>query len=425
MAMVEEHVFAGVSFPGRPKIKEIAQELQRQKSARKDAVIRSDRMELKLYDNQFLLDVPFPKQRHLVPMSATAWNQLWGWMGLPKRSGYYNWLMKGAQHMPRTQREREKIDSTAHWGQALSTVNDFLRTEAEHRTVRLMDKPSGERYCRAMLSDKYKIIPNDQYFEAIVDRLLDAKAEIWHARLSEDKFMIYAVAPELSAQVQTERSFDPGDGWQSRWYGEKGDVYNAALSAWNSQAMLRRVCANYCVWQDIVTKTHVGRRRGDEQLLSEETIRLENKVFFEKIRDYVESTFEAERFQKIVDAVNGATEDGVDPEKAEEAAESLQLVYGLSDERMKRIRQLFYQEGDYSRHGLSNAVTRAAHDGDVEAESGFEMERTGAEIMRTPVEKILYKGAKLRDSKAAKEQRGSSRVLAGVSSGNDEFFDIE
>lgn len=425
---IEEHVYAGITFPGRHEVKKIAVELQRQKQARKDAVIRSDRMEIRLLDNQMVLDVPYKSEKLLVPLTGNAWGHLLGWMGLEKRSGYYKWLMQGSRNPPRSEKMREKTDVRAHWENARVVFNDFLHTEKTHRLVRMMDTDNGETFCRAFLSDKYKVVSNSDFFEAIVDRLLDVGAEIWHARLSEDKFMVYAVSPGLAAQVNTERSFDPGDGWKSRWYGEKGDVYNAALSAWNSetgsggygiaQAILRRVCQNYCVWQDIIAKSHIGRRRGEEELLSDETIRKENEVFFLKIRDYVVNTFNADEFQKVVDAVEGATRDPVPPEKAEELAEALQLTYELSEERSRRIKQLFYQTGDYSRHGLSNAVTLAAHDDNLNPDVGFDLERVGASVMQTSVLDILSKGEKCKKEKGDKKE-----VELALSAGNAEFYD--
>jgi len=424
---IEKHVFAGITFPGRQEVKKIATELERQRNARKDAVVRSDRMKLVFLDKQLLLKVPYREESKLVPMTPNAWGHMLNWMGLEKRSGYYKWLLHGARN-PRV--DRSKADPMVHWENACNVINDFFNTEKEYRLVRLMSTESNEsgystEFCRAFLSDKYKIVSNADFFEAIVDKLLDVEAEIWHARLSEDKFMVYAVAPGLAAQVNTEREFDPGDGWKSRWYGKEGDVYNAALSAWNSetgsggygiaQAILRRVCANYCVWQDIVAKSHVGRRRGEEILLSDETIKKENEVFFLKIRDYVVNTFDPDEFQKIVDVINGAAQDPVPPEEAERVAEALRLTYTLSDERAARIKQLFYSSGDYSRCGLSNAVTEAGHD-DIDPDEGAELERIGSTVMCMSVKELVDKGNRI------KKEKGEKREMA-LSVGNAEFGD--
>jgi len=427
--MIEQHVFAGITFPGRHEVKRVAQELQRQKLARKDAVVRSDRMEVRVLDNQMLLDVPYKGEKLIVPMTNNSWNQLLGWMGLEKRSGYYKWLMHGRRSLPKRVSDRRKMDVRKHWENARLVFNDFMKTEKAHRLVRMMDTKEGDTYVRAFLSDKFRIVPNDSFFEAIVDRLLEANAEIWHARLSEDRFMVYAVAPGLSAQINTTRTFDPGDGFKARWFGEKGDAYNAALTAWNSetgcggygisQAVVRRADASYHIWRDIVAKSHVGRRRGDEELLSDETIKKENEVFFLKIRDYVENTFDRDAFQKIVDAINGATKDPVPPEKAEEVADAMQVTYELPEERAARIKQLFYQGGDYSRHGLADAVAKSAGDGSVNPDVGSDMERTAAEIMQTPVLSILARGEKLKKAKDAKRE---AEVFAAASN-KDGFFD--
>jgi len=415
---IEEHVYAGLAFPGRKAVGEVLQELERQKKARKDAVVRSDRMTLQVADGQMLLRAPFQGGDQLVPLNNRAWGQMLAFIGLPKRTPLYNLLTRGAKPDSGKRRrkpkkangEAETFDARMYWSTFTNMVNDILRTEKQPTLVRLMDDPNGRTYCRALLSDQYKIVPNDAYFYAIVEKLQEAEAEIWHARLSDDHFFGYAVAKGITGQISTDRTFDPGDGWTSRWYGKSGDVYNAAMAFGNSetgggscfikQAILRRVCQNYCIYQDVVTKTHIGRRRDEEMLLSEETIMAENKVFFMKIGDCVTGTFDAEKFQALMDAINGAAQDAVNPAEAETTVENMMLTYELPQERINEIKRHFYQEGDYSRLGLANAVTKYAHESEHEAEVGFELEKLGADVVGSTLEKMAKRADIVRKEKA-------------------------
>ena len=288
--------------------------------------------------------------------------------------------------------------------------------------VRVMSDQKDNQFCRALLSDKYKIVSNADFFFSIVEQLKDLKAEIWHARFSEDRFTGYAVSEGISGQVTTDRTFDPGDGWISRWHGKEGDVLNAAMAFSNSetgdggislsQAILRRVCQNYCVYHDIVNAVHLGKRNKTDMMLSDETIMKANEVFFMKIKDYVKGTFDPAAFQKMIDAMNEATKEEVpDPDKA---ATALQLVYNISDEKKNAIRNMFVKNLDRSRYGLSNAVTEYAHDDKLDPDTGFEFERLGRELIETPMDKLYAKAEKAKKEKKEKEEP----ALAAIS-GND------
>jgi len=422
---IETHVYAGLAFPGRCAVADVLKELERQKAARKDAVIRSDRLTLQIFDNQLLLRTPVQGFDQLVPMNPRAWSQLTSLIGLPKRTPLYNLLMTGARADSGKRRRNakdEEFNPCVYWPTFTTMVNDILQTEKQPLLVRLMNDAQSQTYCRALLSDQYKIVPNDAYFFSIAEKLMEVGAEIWHARLSDDHFFGYAVSPGITGQIATDRTFDPGDGWTSRWYGKEGDVYNAAMAFGNSetgaggcfikQAILRRVCQNYCVYQDVVNLAHIGRRMGEELMLSEQTIMAENQVFFMKIGDYVSGTFDPERFQKLVDAINNAASDDVDPAQAETVAENMMLVYDISQERMAQIKRHFYAEGDYSRLGLANALTRHAHVETHEAEVGFELEKLGADVLSTDLDKMAKRADIVRKEKAKAARTEAATAVA-------------
>jgi ribosome recycling factor len=422
MPNLENHTYAGITFPGRPAVGEILKELERQKEKRKDIVIRSDKLEAKILDGQFLFAIQGPKEKYLVPMTRRVENQLASWMGLPMRSRYYQWLSLGA-HTPDAKQTPQQTAS--HWAFWRDNINDFLHTEKSHRLVRLMDTAKGETYWRALLSDAYKPLLNADFFYAVTGRLQEAGAEIWHARLSEDKFYGYAVAPGIAAQVSTDRSFDPGDGWTSRWYGKEGDTFNAALAFGNSetgeggifikQAILRRVCVNYCVWHDVVNKAHIGKRRKDEAVLSDETMLKMNEVFLLQIRDYVKATFDPERFQLVLESINGSTKDVI--EDADKATEAMALVFpGITEERRRQIRNLFIKEGDTSRYGLAQALTAVAHASDMEPDTGFAFEETAKELFETSMEKLEERAEKIRKER---KEKVSTKVLEPVTADMD------
>jgi hypothetical protein len=357
----------------------------------------------------------------MVPVSRRAWTQLAQWMGIRQSDRFYKWLSVGHQN-PGSKKARNGTDVARNWQTWTNLINDFLHTEADNRLVRCLADTEKQPYCRALLSDKYNVISNADFFFCIAESLQKVKAEVWHARLSEDKFYLYAVAPGITGQISTDREFDPGDGWKSRWYGKEGDVMNAALCAGNSEtgeggiflsmAVLRRVCVNYCVYHDLISMTHVGKRYDPtDVMLTDETIRKRNDYFFSKVTDLTAGAFDPDQFQKMLEEMDGATKDAIeDPERA---ADVLQYCFDISEERKNAIRNLFIKEQDCSRYGLANAVTAYAHDNKLEADIGYQMERAATDIFKGRMSEFYDKSEKARKDKDRKKN-GKKEETAAV-----------
>jgi hypothetical protein len=396
------------------------EDLDRQAKARKDMVVHTTNMELKP-DEQYglVLETSVGKEKLALPMTKGALSQLSTDIGINQRSRLYYRLRHGTPDLrerDREARKREngdsKFDSTRYYDLWCEIVNDILRTEKRKRLLRGMANADGEMYWRAYLSDGYQIIPNDLIFYEVAEAMKNAGAEIWHARLNDNSFHMYAVSPGIHGQVNHDSVFDPGDGWLSRWYGDEGDVLNAALTARNSEtghggcelapAILRRVCANYCVWQNTYSRRHIGARHDTDVLLTEETLQKRNEALFSEIRDIAGGVFDPERFVKLLEQMQEAADDTIkDPV---EAAEALQVSYQISDARRDAIRKRLIETRDNSRYGLIDAVTYQAHSGeDVDHEEGFALERLGADLTNVTVDKLMTAWAKDKEEKKKKE----------------------
>jgi len=421
-----QHEYAGITFAGRKAIAEVLKELERQKEARKDVIINTSKLEFRVMDNQFTLGIGLPTKL-FVPVTHRALVQLSHFMRIRMSDGLYKWLSEG-HHSPGT-RTSLKFDAKRNWGTWCNLINDWLRAEKFNMLVRLMAHNDGLVYCRALLSDKYQIIPNADFFYAVADAIKDLKpggkaVEIWHARLSEDRFYLYAVAPGITGQVSTNRIHDPGDGYRSRWVGHAGDVYNAAMAAGNSetgeggcslsQAILRRATESYQIYQDVINKTHVGKRNDVDQYLSDQTLKDRNAYFFGKIRDLVKRTFDPDLFQSMIDAMNGAAQDEVaDPDVALDA---VALVYNISEERKKEIRNLFIRSCDNTRYGLASAMTEVAGKDTLNPDTGYGLENNAADLVLNVSMKAVHEhAAKLRkDKRSARVAEGSTAPLVSV-----------
>ena len=162
-----------------------------------------------------------------------------------------------------------RLEDAGHLDLMVHNLNTILEREPKRHLVRVLDGQVD-----AVLSDRYKIIDNTTLLAITLTKLREVGAEVWDLRLTRDDFRLLAVAPHISGQVTTDRTFDPGDGWKSRWFGNEGDALNAAITVSNSEtghaglhvlpAVLRRVCANFCVWGQGIAKVHLGKRQSED-----------------------------------------------------------------------------------------------------------------------------------------------------------------
>ena len=278
-------------------------------------------------------------------------------------------------------------------------MNDHFTELKARKLVRMLKDHDDTWYVRAILSDRYRIIPNDQLFMVAAEKIKALTAEVWDARLSEDAFYLYCVAPGISAQVRTDRTFAGG----GRWIGDEGDAVNAAIMVRNSEtgqggcevcpAIVRKLSGSYFVSQQALSVRHLGKKHVMDRLLSSETIRKGNSLLFDQVRDYIESTFDADKFQDFVDSLNDATQDELEDPAA--AAEAVRLVYDLCEERKNAVIGWLMESGDKSRYGLAQAVAREAHDNNkLGADEALHMERASSDLIARQTSLKLAKAYK-------------------------------
>jgi len=266
----------------------------------------------------------------------------------------------------------------------------------------ILSRQAGKRFLvrtldgrvRAVLSDKYRALDNSDLFFCAATKFREVGAQLWKARLWDGGFEMFGVAPHIEAEVSTDRTFNPGDGWQSRWYGQSGDVHNAAVRLDNSEtgqgglnvklAIMRRVCANFNVWADGVSIIHAGKTNdaGDGLIVkSDETRRLESQVIWSKVNDAIATAFDAGKFAGYIAALNNATTQELPDARV--AVANVSEEYGITDERKAAILADLLGSGDLSRFGLCQSITAAAHvaDRDGRAAEASELETLGGEII--------------------------------------------
>lgn len=308
-----------------------------------------------------------------MPLSRTASSQLLGRLEVP---------VKFADNL----RGREYCDLL---GDLVRGILDKQAGGGKRFLVRTLD---GK--VRAVLSDKYRPLDNSDLFFCAAQRFQEVGAQMWKARLWDGGFEMFAVAPHIEAEVTTDRTFNPGDGWASRWYGKSGDVHNAAVRIDNSEtgqgglnvklAIMRRVCANFNVWADGVSVIHAGKLNDNADGLitkSDETKRLESQVIWSRVNDAITTAFDAAKFSQYIGLLNNATQQPLPDARVVVA--NVSEAYAITDERKAAILADLLGSGDLSRFGLCQSVTASAHLADKEgrAEEASQLETLGGELI--------------------------------------------
>ena len=399
---VEEVLFEakGISFDGRRPPSEIFAELKRQQESAKDYVLNTKHVSFSVnkqaqlqvcLQRSFVEEEGKPKVEDIdvcVPLNRRCHAQVAEFVGLPMKSPLYSKFTSGT-----------KRDSLAYFETWAALYNDMLHIEPTVHQFRVMSKTDGSKYLRAFLSSHYRNIDNVDVFLSLIDTFDALKVDIMHARLDDDYFHLYAVAPGISAQISPERVFAAGDGRKVRWSGEANDVVNAALSISNSEtgagactvrpAIFRQVSGSYAVFDTGLTKRHIGTHEtGDDVMLSKETRKKKDAAFFAELQDWVKGTFTPEILEKYIQTVKDSTLDEVEDPVA--AAEGLRVTYDISEARKEAIMRRFLQSGDRSRYGLAQAVLDESV-GQLAPREGTLLEQVGARIMSESTSAMLVR----------------------------------
>lgn len=248
----------------------------------------------------------------------------------------------------------------------------FSRSPNTKRMLRTMDGVA-----RALLSDRYRRIDNFEVASAVLPIIsgMDG-ASVESCELTDSRMYLKVVNPRVTAEVK------------------KGDIVQAGIIISNSEVgmgsvsvsplVYRLVCSNGMIAQDgAVRKYHVGRAnesREDFSIYRSETIAADDKAFLMKLEDSVRAAVDQARFAAIVDKMREAAEATMEAKAVPQVVELASKEYGITETEGKGILGHLIAGGDLSLYGLANAVTRQAQD--VESyDRSTELEATGYKII--------------------------------------------
>jgi|GEM_PF-541288 len=338
----------------RLELKELAEELERQKKNSKDAVVSTK--ELHTYVE--------PMERELkltastigaYPLTEWAHTQLAEKTGIPVK--YY-----------------QRMKEEGHLELLVENVNTWLSHNDSDVLVRVLD---GN--VRAILSNRYRVMDNYDLLFAALDEFKQHGVEIHRCDLSDTHMYIKVVKPYEIQEIAKDDKVVPG------LVLTNSEVGAGALKV--EPFMLRLICDNGLIGENAVRRIHLGgRRERTDDIWSDETWRKRDETLWSEMRDVIRATFDPEIFEEWVDKLRRSAE--VEVESPTRAIDNISIKYNIPEEKKRDLLDYFTTKEAPTQWGLANAITRAAQD-ETNPERQIELEKAGNEVAILEPEEFL------------------------------------
>lgn len=260
-----------------------------------------------------------------------------------------------------------------HPGLLVNLLNGLFSEAPATRLVRTLDGTA-----RAFLSDRYRMLDNEDLAEAVLPILAEApEMKVVSSAITETRFYIKAVFPRIQTEVKR------GDVVQSGIVISNSEVGHGALAV--QPLVFRLVCENGMIAADGGSRSyHVGRKQGslDDsfEVFRDETRIADDKALWMKVTDVVRAAVtDASRFEAIVDKMREATERRIEGSPIA-AVEVTAKRLGYTEGQKESVLTHLLTGGDLTQYGLVNAIT-AASQGVDDYDTATQMERDGGRII--------------------------------------------
>ena len=326
---------------------DLAQELQRQLESKADYLADTRRLAIEnIVAGEDAWPVLKVDEEGTYAITDLAHRQIGDRLGIPAK--YYDRMRAGAPDL--LQRN----------------VNHWFANSPEQRLVRVLD---GR--VRAFLSDRYRPLDNYDLADAVLPTLMEAGATIHSCEVTDTKMYLKAVVEPVTETVPPPPS--GGAGRQANVVVNPGIVISnseVGMGALQVQPAIHWLrCTNMATWaQGALRKYHVGRLLGEGngdadglwRFYSDETRQLADAAVWAQVRDIVRGSMDGRIFEDIVRQLRMARGDTI----ADPVGTVERLAHGrdLTEKDQQGILFHLVTDGDLSRYGLGNAVTRYSQD---------------------------------------------------------------
>jgi hypothetical protein len=264
--------------------------------------------------------------------------------------------------------------ATEHPALLTENVNVLMHADKRKRMFRTMD---GD--VRAVLSNRYRRLDYFDFLSAILPIIKQSGMKLMSCQVTERKLYLKCVNERMQGKVV-------------------GDVVQGGLVFTNSEVGFGKMkiqilfytldCENGMVGESVFDQYHLGGAQGEDEdkvqeMLSTEAKAADEKALWLKVRDVTDTMLtDTDRFEERIAKLNTAAGEAIEGD-IEGAVVELQKATKITDASRKGILKRLYEGGDFTKWGLSSAVTR--HSQDVESyDEATELEELGHKVIELP-----------------------------------------
>jgi hypothetical protein len=273
-------------------------------------------------------------------------------------------------------------------GELLATnINHWWKAAPEKRMLRTLK--NGSSVARAFVSDIYRPLDNYDLAEVILPKLVDAGCEVISSQITETRLYIQAATPRMELDLNALRAknvrLKDVDPVQAGIVISNSEVGAGSLAM--DELLWRLSCLNGMIAARVMRRHHVGRRSDPlfemedaARYYSDKTKELDDRVFWNKVRDVVDGMFNMDKFTSLCQKFADGASVKID---GSEAVELVTKRFDLVEDEKNSVLNHLIEGGELNVFGLANAVTRASSD--VSSyDRAVELERIGGEIIALP-----------------------------------------
>lgn len=342
---------------------ELAKEIDRRAKSKKDFIAPVSKVRMAVGRNEPIITLEQGKVSSTFGMNKVAHEQVAEFAGIPMP--YYRRMLENDPAL------------------LAGNVNRWMKDRADdRRMIRTLD---GK--VRALLSDKYRTLENEDLAETVLPVLLDRDLLIMSCDITDQRLYIKAVDKKILKDVPTGKTLGNGH--------EIFDTISPAITISTSEVgrgsvlvesgIFTKMCTNLATFGASMRKFHTGARAemSDDvyALMTDKTKKMTDAAVWAQVRDIVAGAFDKAKFDAIAGNLAAAGEDRL-PKKSDvvEVIERVGRKVGLNDTEKKGVLQCLIEDGNLSRYGVHSAITRLSQDVD-DYDRATELERAGARVI--------------------------------------------
>lgn len=273
-------------------------------------------------------------------------------------------------------------------------VNHWLMTEKDKSfMVRAFNRENGPNIARAFLTSRFRVIDHIDVLYSALQAIKDSgiNVEIQDCKLTEKSMYVRATCPDVSCDVNDFKPHLPDLGrGHRRPSPEEGFWITTGFVLKNSETghgsfsisplAFTLACTNYAVYREqAVREVHLGGELPVGVIeWSQETMNKSMELVMSQTKDSIKTFLSPQFLGKV--AATMAKAKGIELVDPMKSIEIVGEKYKFTEEQRASILQNFIKDKEVSLLGISNAITKFAHEQD-DADTQYELERVGADVL--------------------------------------------